>query len=142
MYLQGYLRKENYMDEQLPERDFEQRRWLFPVILMILGIMFLGYSTFIFVFGVGLGTTVSYSNGTTYSYGPSELASLLRLLAQPAILIGLGLLLVGFVYRTKNQTSRRLRNIGTVLGLSLTGLAILMALVMIVAVVIGSVLFP
>ncbi|TMD63816.1 MAG: hypothetical protein E6I97_25425 [Chloroflexi bacterium] len=115
---------------------------LIMLVFMIFGIMFLGYSTFIFVFGVGLGTTVSYSNGTTYGYGPSELASLLRLLAQPAILIGLGLLLVGFVNRTKKYTSHRLRDIVTILGLSLIGLAVLVALFMIFAVVIASALFP
>lgn len=130
------------MAEQLPGREFEQQRMLVPTVFMVLGIIFLVYSAFIFVFGVGLDTTVSYSNGTTYGYSASELTSLLRLLAQPAILIGLMLFLIGLVNRTKKHSLRRLRSTVNILCGILTGLAVLVALFMIFAVVIGSLLFP
>ena len=109
---------------------------------MALGIMFLAYSAYIFVFGVGLETIIRFSNGSSSGFAPSEFTSLLRLLAQPAILIGLGLFLIGLVNRTKNHSLRRLRNTVTILGMSLISFALLVALFMIFAVLIGSALFP
>jgi len=134
--------KENQMAKQLPEREFEQRRMLVPTIFMVLGIISLLYSAFIFVFGVGLDTTIRYSNGTTYGYSPSELTSLLRLLDGPAMLIRLGLFLIGFVNRTKKHSLRRLSIKATTLGVALMGFGVMVALLMIFAHLIGSALFP
>ena len=136
------MRKENEMAEYLPEGESKQRSMVFPIIFMSLGIMVLGYCAFIFVFGVGLGTTIRYSNGATYGYAPSPLTSLLRLLAQPAISIGLGLFLIGLVNRTKKLSLRRGSSIVTILGMFFISIGVLVALLMVFAVLIGSALFP
>src|SRR5437879_835419 len=135
------MRKENEMAEHLPQGELKQRSMVFPIISMSLGIMVLGYCAFIFVFGVGLGTTVSYSNGATYGYAPSPLPSLLRLLAQPAISIGLGLFLIGLVNRTKKLSLRGGSSIVTILGMFFISIGVLVALLMVFAVLIGSALF-
>ena len=130
------------MAKQLPERDFEQRRMFVPTIFMVLGIVFLIYSAFIYVFGVGLDTIIRSSNGDTYGYAASELTSLLRLLAQPAILIGLGLFLIGLVNRTKKHSLRRPGKTVTILGMILLSFGILVTMFMLCAHLIGSALFP
>lgn len=129
------------MAEQPPEREFGQRRIVASSIFMPLGIMFLIYSAIIFVFGIGLETII-HSNGATYGYSPSELASLLRLLAQPAIVIGLMLFFIGLANRTKQRSLHWLRITITTLCGILLGLAVLVALFMTLAVIIGSYLFP
>ena len=130
------------MAEQLPGQEFEQPRMFAPTILMVLGIIFLVYSAFIFVFRVGLDTTIISSNGTTSSYAASELSTLLRILAGPIILIGLGLFLIGLVNRTKKHSSSRLSKTATTLGVILMSFGILMTMFMLCAHLIGSALFP
>lgn len=140
--MHGGMRKENEMAEHLPEGELKQRSMIFPLIFMSLGIMVLGYCAFIFVFGVGLGTTIRYSNGDMSGYAPSPLTSLLRLVAQPALAIGLGLLLIGLGNKTKNHSLGRRRSTVTILGMILISIGVLVALLMIFAVLIGSALFP
>lgn len=130
------------MAEQLTERKYERQKKVLTTISIALGIMVLLYSASIFILGVGLETTIRYSNGDMYGYAPSELTSLLRLIAYPAILIGLGFLLIGLVNRTKKHPPLRLRQTITILGLSLICFATMVGLFMISAVVIGSALFP
>jgi hypothetical protein len=132
----------NHMAEQLPERAFEQRRMIVPTICIVLGIIFLVYSAFIFVFRVGFDTTIISSNGSYYAYPASEFASFLRLLDGPTLLIGLGLFLIGLINRTKKHSLRRLSRNVTTLGVSLMGFGVIVALLMIFAHFIGSALFP